>query len=188
MTITTGEPTATEERFPTGPGSELVDGELIRDQPTEGHRVVVTRILGALNEWAGGVLRRGEAFTDLHVRLDERNVFAPDVCYFRRDRVPPEDVHSIEGPPDIAVEVRSLSTWRYNVGPKMRSYERFGLPELWLVDSPVGAVLVFRRSEPESPDFDIALEFTREQSLTSPLLRGFDLPVDAIFAPLRPRD
>jgi Uma2 family endonuclease len=70
----------------------------------------------------------------------------------------------------------------------MRSYERLGLPELWLVDSPVASVLVFRRSDPQVPEFDVALEITRGELLTSPLLRRFELPVDDIFSPLRSRD
>jgi Uma2 family endonuclease len=78
--------------------------------------------------------------------MDEHNVFGPDISYLREERVPTEDVHHIDGPPDLAVEVRSPSTWRYNVGKKMRSYERLGLPELWLVDSPAATVLVYPRT------------------------------------------
>jgi Uma2 family endonuclease len=188
MASTVRELMSTQEYFPTRPYSQLIDGEVVQDEPTEGHRVVVTRILQALNDWAEAVPRRGAAFTGLTVRLDECNVFGPDVAYVRGDRLPPERIHYIDGPPDLAVEVRSLSTWRYNLGPKLRSYERFGLPELWLVDAPVGSVLVFRRSDPSASDFDVALEYTRAESLASPLLRFFDLPIDSIFAPLRPRD
>jgi Uma2 family endonuclease len=118
--------------------------------------------------------------------MDEHNVFGPDISYLREERVPTEDVHHIDGPPDLAVEVRSPSTWRYNVGKKMRSYERLGLPELWLVDSPAATVLVDRRSHPKVPDFDVELELTRGQALSSPLLPGFGLDLEAIFAPLRP--
>jgi hypothetical protein len=41
----------------------------------------------------------------------------------------------IESLPDLAVEVRSPSTWRYDVGKKKATYERGGLPELWPVDT-----------------------------------------------------
>ena len=43
--------------------------------------------------------------------------------------------------PDIAVEVRSPSTWRYDIGAKKSGYERRGLPELWLVDTRADEVL-----------------------------------------------
>ena len=48
--------------------------------------------------------------------------------------------------PDLAVEVRSPSTWRYDVGAKKDGYERHGLPELWLVDTEARSVLVYRRA------------------------------------------
>ena len=42
-------------------------------------------------------------------------------------------------------------------------------------------VLVFRRSTAGAPQFDVSLELTAEETLTSPLLPGFALPVGAIF-------
>jgi Uma2 family endonuclease len=87
----------------------------------------------------------------------------------------------IDGPPDLAVAVRSPSTWRLDVGTKKRVYEERGLTELWLVDTEADVVLVFRRSSADAPVFDVALEFTRGETLTSPLLEGFALAVDDLF-------
>lgn len=84
--------------------------------------------------------------------------------------------------PDVVVEVRSPSTWRYDIGAKKAAYERGGLPELWLVDTAADVVLVFRRSSPKAATFDIALELTIEDELTSPLLPGFALPLRDLFA------
>jgi Uma2 family endonuclease len=81
----------------------------------------------------------------------------------------------------LAVEIRSPSTWRYDVHVKMRTYERYGLPELWLVDTNAGTVLVFRRSSPEASEFDLALEVEAEETLTSPLLPDFTLEVGSLF-------
>jgi hypothetical protein len=39
----------------------------------------------------------------------------------------------------------------------------------------------FRRSAPDAPQFDVALELTRDDTLTSPLLPGLRLAVGAIF-------
>jgi Uma2 family endonuclease len=174
------------ESVPTRHYSQLIDGEVVMDEPTVRHQVVVMRILRALQDWTWAVPGRGEVYIPINVLMDEHNVFGPDLSYLREDRVPTDDVHHIDGPPDLAVEVRSPSTWRYNVGKKMRSYERRGLPELWLVDSPVATVLVYRRSRRDVPDFDVALELTRGESLTSPLLPGFALALDEVFAPQRP--
>ncbi len=83
--------------------------------------------------------------------------------------------------PDLAAEVRSPSTWRYDIGAKKAGYERHGLPELWLVDTAAEEVLVFRRSSPGATAFDVALELDRSQRLESPLLPGFGLDPAELF-------
>jgi Uma2 family endonuclease len=83
--------------------------------------------------------------------------------------------------PDLAIEIRSPSTWRYDVGIKKSTYEREGLPELWLVDTEERSVLVFRRSTESATSFDVALELDGDASLDSPLLPGFGVAVDSIF-------
>jgi Uma2 family endonuclease len=85
--------------------------------------------------------------------------------------------------PDIAVEVRSPSTWRYDIGPKKRRYEQHGLPELWLVDTDADEVFVFRRSAPDAAEFDVVLQIARGDHLTSPQLPDFELSLDALFGP-----
>jgi Uma2 family endonuclease len=75
--------------------------------------------------------------------------------------------------------VRSPSTWRYDIGHKKSVYEAGGLPELWLVDC--DAVLVFRRSERPESSFDVALELSRQDRLTSPQLPGFELDLGQLF-------
>ncbi|MGI8593322.1 MAG: Uma2 family endonuclease [Solirubrobacteraceae bacterium] len=70
---------------------------------------------------------------------------------------------------------------RYDVGRMRAVYEQAGLPELWLVDTSAETVLVFRRSTPSAPIFDVALELTREETLRSPQLAGFAAQVGDLF-------
>ncbi len=87
----------------------------------------------------------------------------------------------LDGPPDLAVEVRSPSTWQRDIGAKKRKYEDAGLPELWLVDTSSDTVLVFRRT-PGSALFDVAMELGVGQSLSTPLMPGLTVQVGALFA------
>ena len=43
-------------------------------------------------------------------------------------------------------------------------------------------VLVYRRSAPDAPAFDVELELAAGESLTSPQLEGFALDVAELFA------
>lgn len=79
------------------------------------------------------------------------------------------------------VEVRSHSTWRFNLGAKKAGYERHGLRELWLADTAASTLLVFRRSSSRREPFDITVELGRDDVLGSPLLAGFELALADLF-------
>jgi Uma2 family endonuclease len=81
----------------------------------------------------------------------------------------------------LAVEVRSPTTWRFDIGRKKANYERYGVGELWLVDTAADVVMLFRRSRADAPGFDVSLDFNPGDALTSPLLPGFSLAVSEIF-------
>ncbi len=70
-----------------------------------------------------------------------------------------------------------------DVGAKKSNDERHGVAELWLVDTAADVVLVFRRSQPQAPQVDVSLELAASDSLTTPLLPSFSLPVGEIFEP-----
>ncbi len=159
----------------------LVDGEVVMNEPTVRHGRPQLRILFALESWVRAEPGRGEVGLPRDIQLDDRNVFKPDVVWYAEGRVPDLDDRAPYAMADLAVEVRSPSTWRYDVGAKKVGYERHGLAELWLVDTVAEAVRVFRRSTAGGPSFDVALELDREQRLGSPLLPGFALEVGELF-------
>jgi Uma2 family endonuclease len=160
----------------------LIDGELVVNDPTWLHGSCQGRVFIAIQRWCQDSPDRGAAHVPVDVRLDDRNVFAPDVVHYRAGRVPKRSDRPPYPMPDLAVEVRSPSTWRYDIGAKKAGYEHHGLPELWLVDTAADEVLVFRRSRAGAARFDVALELARGNELTSPRLPGFALPLDELFA------
>ena len=161
---------------------ELTLDKLVVSQPTWTHNGAQGCIHASLWQWARGAPNRGAVGLPIDVRFDERNVYCPDVVWYRHSRAPERGDPAPYPVPDLVVEVRSPSTWRYDVGAKKSSYERYGAAEVWLVDTAADVVLVFRRSKPGAPRFDVSLELTSADALTSPLLPGFSLPVGEIFA------
>jgi len=159
----------------------LVAGEVVVSEPTALHGEIVEELLFALGSWVRAESGRGRVAVPRDVKIDDRNVFAPDILWYAEGRVPAREALPPYPLPDLAVEVRSPATWGYDIGPKKAAYEHHGLPELWLVDTAAGAVLVFRRSAANGPAFDEALELERGAALESPLLPGFTLPVGELF-------
>ena len=163
------------------PRTELIGGEVVVSEPRPLHAYVRDDLAGALRDWARAAHGRGRVTSPLDVRLDDDNVFAPDVLWYAEGRAPTRHATPPSPMPDLAVEVRSPSTWRYDIGAKKAGYEAHGLPELWLVDTAAEQVLAFRRSSPRAGGFDVAFELERGDKLGSPLLPGFSLAVGELF-------
>ena len=128
-------------------GRALVDGEVVVNAPRPLHQRVALDLMFALDAVVPG-RRRAAARPRRRsgVVLDEHNYYEPDILWFREGRGPGRSDTTLQPLPDIAVEVRSPSTWRYDIGAKKARYEQHGLPELWLVDTAADEVIVFRRS------------------------------------------
>jgi Uma2 family endonuclease len=160
---------------------ELLDGEVVVNEPTPMHQLVVRRLLTALGSWTDAGPDRGFVTLNIDTLIDTGIVLVPDLQWY----APTRDLPPLDRPPwplgDLVIEVRSPSTWHRDVGRKRAIYEREGASELWLVDPPARSVVVMRRS-PGSTTFDATAEVDRDAALTSPLLPEFAVPVAGLFA------
>jgi len=158
-------------------GSWLVDGEVVVNDPGFQHQEVVARIYRALATWCDAEPGRGRAGFGGNWVFGPYTLLKPDVWWAA---LIPTGNHS-ETPPDLAVEVRSPTTWRYDVGKKRQIYGEAGVAELWLVDPPAQTMLVWRRPA-GTVGFDAVAERAPGDDLTTPLLPGFRLSIDDLFA------
>jgi Uma2 family endonuclease len=163
--------------------ASLIEGEIVVNQPRALHQRIVVDVVVALTLWTRGGPDRGEVTSEIAVKLDDHNWFGPDVHWYRAGRGPGRSEIAPQPMPDIAAEVRSPSTWRYDIGSKKARYEQYGLPELWLVDTAADEIIIYRRSKPGAATFDVSLQLARGDDLTSPQLPGFALALDELFGP-----
>jgi Uma2 family endonuclease len=78
------------------------------------------------------------------VELSPSDVFEPDVIVIlNRSRHILTETHVV-GTPDLIVEVLSPATERRDRGVKRERYERFGVPEYWIVDPGRRRIEVYR--------------------------------------------
>lgn len=164
-----------------GDRKQLIDGEVVVNEPKLIHAMLQGRLYVALQDWAAAGEGRGFVSLPTDVRIDEHNVYGPDLLWFSAEHAPRDLDAYPERMPDLCVEIRSQGTWRYDIGAKKRGYETSGLAELWLVDDAASTVLVFRRSTAASQNFDLALELGCGEILSSPQLRGFAFAVAELF-------
>ena len=66
----------------------LVEGEVVVNAPGLPHQVVLIRLAAELERWVSARPGRGLASLTLDSKLDERNVFGPDVQWYADGRAP----------------------------------------------------------------------------------------------------
>lgn len=161
-------------------GTQLIGGEVVVNEPKLPHQTALGMLYHRLMAWREAAEGRGHVGLPADLRVGD-DLYAPDIWWLAEERKPAPDALDLEVLPDLVVEVRSPSTWRYDVGRKKAMYEAYGVAELWLVDPSAGSVLVYRRSAPGVATFDVALELSGDERLTSPLLPEFALAVAVLF-------
>jgi len=121
----------------------------------------------------------GEAIVaPLDIFLGEINVYQPDVIYVSNQRRSILTEHGLEGAPDLAVEVLSPGTARYDKGSKRKVYARTGVRDLWLVDPEAKLIHVYQLTkDAETP----AATYDDKAVFTSPLLPGLRIKAASIF-------
>jgi Uma2 family endonuclease len=163
------------------PGAQLIDGEVIVNDPTLRHQRTCKQILFAIELWVRSGTGRGRVGFGGNWSVAPGQVYKPDVWWVDGGRSLDLDAGRHDDPPALVVEVRSPGTWRFDVGRKRDVYEQAGVRELWLVDTPASTVLIFRRRTADSTAFDDDAEAGPGGMLVSPLLDGFELAVDEVF-------
>lgn len=174
MTVTTARISSDEFLAGDYPiGSELIDGVVHINDGTFRHNRLAKRVDMALTRWCDGP-GHGESGQGGNWVLGDGHVYKPDVWW----TADPPDGARHDGPPDLAVEIRSPGTWHLDIGPKLARYRDSGAREVWLVDTPAHTVLVYREGS-----YADAVEVGPGEQLISPLLPGFTVAIDELFAP-----
>jgi Uma2 family endonuclease len=158
---------------------EVVEGELVvTPPPSIAHQEISQEIQVRLYEF----LRRTGAGKVLPaptgVRLSDDTVLEPDLVVVLAAHYDRIGEQVIDGPPDLVVEVLSRGSAHRDVGVKRRAYEKYGVPEHWIVD-PVGQKIEALRLVAGRY---VATTFGSGEMATSTALPGFALPVGAVFA------
>jgi Uma2 family endonuclease len=165
-----------------GKRHELIDGEhYVTPSPNLAHQRVVGALYAELYMWLQSN-PIGEVFVaPFDVLLSDVDVVEPDLLYISSERkrniLTPKHV---TGAPELVVEVASPSTRTRDETVKRRLFERQNVLEYWVVDPDLQVVRVYRM---DGGTFGRPVELARERgdSLSTPVLPGFALPLVRIF-------
>jgi Uma2 family endonuclease len=157
---------------------QLINGEVIIGMPPiPKHQDIVREILVMLT-----LLARkfgGKAYASpIEVRLDDNNVFEPDVLYLAPDSNCTVGEKRLIGAPNLVVEVLSPGTAKFDRHEKYQAYEKHGVNEYWIVDPLYEVVEVWNIGE--DGIYVRQGAFAGDDTFTSIVL-GESISVKAIF-------
>jgi Uma2 family endonuclease len=164
---------------------EIIDGEhYVTPSPNTRHQDLVGRLHLAIGNFLASRRDLGRVFlSPFDVVLSWYDVVEPDLLFIAGDQLAILTDKNVQGAPALVVEILSRGTRKRDEQIKRRLFERVGVREYWLVDPELDLIKVFRRAE--SNTFPKVAELTAEDhsALTTPLLPGFSLALDDLFAP-----
>ena len=148
---------------------ELYGGEaIVVPAPLPIHQVVALRIYDILKPYAeanGGLA----LCSPLDIVFSEYDVLQPDVVFFDAERLRQIDLERpIRVVPNLVVEVLSRATAARDRGRKLTTFERYGVPEYWIVDPRQSLEILVRTRA----GFSVAGSFDRQATVVSHTLVG----------------
>ncbi len=161
---------------------ELLEGELYMvPAPTTTHQRVSRKLFTVLN---GYVSLRGLGemfFSPIDVILgqgDAREVAQPDIVFIAEARRGIIQLHGIEGPPDLVVEILSPGTQERDRGYKRMMYARHGVGEYWTVDPEARTVEIYAGG---AEGQCLRARYGAGDVMTSAVFLGLDIPLREVF-------
>jgi len=160
---------------------ELIEGELYVSTAPD---LIHQRTLGKIHvSFASFLVEHpiGEILFGPGVILSDYDCVIPDLVYLsnqRRNEVATGE--RIYGAPTLVIEILSPGSQnRERDGKvKLKLYAKFGVEEYWIVDPRKRAVEVYRR---EGQTLKLFTTFISDETITTPLLPGFDAAVKSFF-------
>ncbi len=148
---------------------ELIRGAIVeKSEATGEHALTQVATSGAVKlpfqrkpggRWPGGWW----FFSELEVQLGSE-IFRPDICGYRRERMPePPRGRPLALAPDWVCEILSPSNPQRDRVEKLQSYFQAGVPHYWIIDPVAGSLEVFRRLDLAYalPDLLLVVLFTQ---------------------------
>jgi len=159
---------------------EIIDGVLYMvPAPNDFHQEIVALIISYLIPYVKHAGRGRVLGAPIDVVLEPGTVVQPDVLVLLEEKGTKRKPAQTTRPPDLAIEVASPGTTRYDRQKKYNAYARAGVKEYWIVDPTKHAVEVFLLEEKEYRSAGI---FRGTQIIPSLIVPDFSIPVERFFA------
>ncbi len=161
---------------------EIIDGELfVTRAPHINHQGAGGRLHVALANWSEQI-QLGEAFETPGVIFTPHDAVIPDVVWVSNERLASgiDEAGHFTSAPELMIEVLSPGEQNEHRDKeaKLKLYSLHGVREYWIVSWQQKSIEVYRR---QNAQLQLVTTLLAEDTLTSPLLPEFNLPIARIF-------
>jgi len=136
--------------IPENMTGEIIDGELIvTPRPARRHvhtaSALGVKVTAPYQFGEGGGPGGWIIYDEPEIYFDVKNTIVPDLAGWRKERLTtlPRE-HRFTVPPDWICEILSPKTARNDRIKKMRTFARYGVPNVWLIDPVLKTLEVFQ--------------------------------------------
>jgi Uma2 family endonuclease len=163
---------------------EIIDGDhYVTAAPVTRHQLLVGRLYFELESYLRAHPGSGQVFlAPFDVVLSHWDVVEPDLLLIGPDQPEILTAKNVQGPPALVIEVMSPATRSRDERLKRDLFNRAGVREYWLVNPDTNVVMVHRRADGGQFGEARSLAAAEHQMLTTPLLPGLSIALDALFA------
>jgi Uma2 family endonuclease len=160
----------------TNTPTELIDGKLIMSAPPVPlHQRLNRRFVILLDD----LIPDGEIFyAPIGVYFDAENIPEPDIVWVSENSKCVVGDKVLEGPPELIIEIFSPGTATRDKREKYQLYERYGVPEYWMVDPISQDVQVYIWQDGKYFRHGV---YGVDDSFESPVLGGKTVALKGIF-------
>ena len=159
---------------------EIIGGDhYVTASPATRHQRISGRLFVAIQKYLD-TNPIGEVFhAPVDVVMSSHDVVVPDLVFVSHAHAHLVTPKNLQGAPSLAIEILSPSTRPRDESLKRDLYERVGVEEYWLVDPDRNTLTVFRR---QGTRFLLPQPFAASATVSTPLLPGFEMALDGVFA------
>lgn len=157
---------------------QLIKGKLIyMSSPVVLHQM----ILGNLHLLIGAYVKLQKlgfvGLAPLDVHFDEENVFQPDLLFISNERM---DILQkwVYGAPDLAVEILSKGTAKFDRHDKLEICGKYGVREYWLIDPKKQILELYQLNNNK---LELSQKIEKEGRVASTVITGFTFELKDLF-------
>ncbi|MCG6553668.1 MAG: Uma2 family endonuclease [Candidatus Magnetominusculus sp. LBB02] len=159
--------------------TEIINGEeVVSPSPFSKHQIIIGNLFRQVDRHVGQKGLGRVLLSPLDVILEEGlNRLQPDILFVRKDNTAIIQ-DWIRGVPDMVCEIVSQGSFRWDTNIKKEIYEKYGVPEYWIIIPELKIVEVFTIEEGKYKLYSYA---EGEGMVTSKVIEGLQVNIKDIF-------